>query len=50
VAGANVQCAHWRVAGGAQVDLWYDGFDRLVREESLEDGHKTLLELIQVNR
>lgn len=50
VAGQVVQCAHWRVTGGVTVDLWYDGGDRLVREESVEDGHKTLLELTQVNR
>jgi hypothetical protein len=50
VAGQSVQCAHWRITGGVQVDLWYDGYDRLVREESIEDGHKTLLELIQVNK
>ena len=50
VAGQTVQCAHWRVTGGVQVDCWYDGFDRLVRQESVEDGHKTQLELIQVNK
>lgn len=49
VAGQTVQCAHWRVTGGVQVDLWYDGFDRLVRQESVEDGHKTQLELTQVS-
>jgi hypothetical protein len=49
VAGQSVQCAHWRVTGGVQADLWYDGLDRLVREEAVEDGHKTLLDLIQVN-
>jgi hypothetical protein len=48
VAGSMVQCAHWRVTGGVTVDLWYDGSDRLVRQESVEDGHKTELELIQV--
>ncbi|OAI42088.1 hypothetical protein AYO40_06740 [Planctomycetaceae bacterium SCGC AG-212-D15] len=48
VAGQTVQCAHWRVTGDVQVDAWYDGYDRLVREESVEEGHKTLLDLIQV--
>ncbi len=50
VAGQTVQCAHWRVTGDKPVDLWYDGYERLVRQESVEDGHKTQLELIQVSR
>jgi hypothetical protein len=50
VAGQMVQCAHWRVAGAMQAELWYDGYDRLVRQETIEDGHKTVLDLIQVRR
>jgi hypothetical protein len=48
VAGRPMQCAHWRVSGGVLVDVWYDGNERLVRQESVEDGHRTVLELTQV--
>jgi len=40
--------AHWRLSGGVQVDLWYDGTERLVRQEWVEDGHKALLELVKL--
>lgn len=42
---------HYRVTGGGlNVDLWYDGHDQLVRQESLEDGHRSVLELLQVTK
>ncbi len=48
--GGQVQdCAHYRITGGVQVDLWYDAQQRLVREQSLEDGHKALLELTRIS-
>src|SRR5262249_12721149 len=50
VAGQTVQCAHYRLRGGVQVDLWYDGKDRLVRQESIEEGHRTVLDLTSVRR
>jgi hypothetical protein len=50
VAGQLVQCAHYRVGGGVQVELWYDGKDRLVREESIEEGHRTVLDLTSIRR
>jgi hypothetical protein len=49
--GQSLDAAHYRVHGeGIQADLWYDGSDRLMRRESLEDGHKILLELNRVQR
>ena len=48
--GKPVECAHWKLTGGTQVDLWYDGSDRLVRHESIEDGHRTILELSRLQR
>jgi len=49
--GQPVECAHYRlVAEGLQADLWYDGSDRLVRKESVENGHKFRLELTRVQR
>lgn len=49
-AGQMLNCSHYRVLGGVQVDLWYDPQDRLVRQESIEDGHRTLIELTRVGR
>jgi hypothetical protein len=50
VLGKNTPCGHFRLRGDVQVDLWYDGSERLVRQESLEDGHKTILELTRYQR
>ena len=50
IAGRLQRCAHYRVSGGVQVELWYDAADRLVRQESLEEGHRTVLELTSVRR
>jgi hypothetical protein len=33
-----------------QVDLWYDGQQRLVREISVEDGHHIVIELARIDR
>lgn len=45
IAGQVEQCVHYRVTGGIQLELWYDAQDRLVRQESIDDGHHTRLEL-----
>jgi hypothetical protein len=45
VAGQVQNCTHWRVSGQAQVDLWYDARERLVRQEWVEDNHKAVLDL-----
>ncbi len=50
VAGQMQNCSHYRVTGGVQVELWYDAQERLVRQESIEDGHRTVLELVRVQR
>jgi len=50
VAGAVQNFGHYRLTGGVQVELWYDGSERLVRQEWVEDGHKTVLELLRVRR
>lgn len=43
--------SRYRVTGGGlQVDLWYDAKDQLVRQESIEEGHRTVLELVQVSK
>lgn len=50
VSGQAQNSAHYRLSGGVQVDLWYDGQERLVRQEWVEDGHKAVLELVRVQR
>lgn len=50
VAGIVQKCAHYRVTGGVQIDLWYDSQERLVRQESMEEGHRTVLELTRLSR
>lgn len=43
------KCARYRVAGDVQAELWYDSERRLARQESVDQGHKTLLELTKVS-
>jgi Family of unknown function (DUF6134) len=46
VAGKVQNCSLCTLQGGGlDVKLWYDAQDRLVREESIEDGHTLVLEL-----
>jgi hypothetical protein len=46
-----VNLNHYRLTGKVTVDLWYDGSDRLVRQEWLERGiHRTVLELARIRR
>jgi hypothetical protein len=49
VAGQPLSCMRYRLLGDVQVDLWYDAQDRLVRQEWGQDGHRVVLELIQVS-
>jgi hypothetical protein len=50
VMGQEAALNHYKLTGQVQVDLWYDGSERLVRQEWLEQGHKTMIELIRVRR
>jgi hypothetical protein len=46
VAGQQLNCSHYQLSGGnLQIDLWYDAQERLVREQSVEQGQIMLLEL-----
>ena len=49
-AGKPLKTERYRVTGGVQVELWYDDQGRLVRQESLESGHRTVLELSRIRR
>jgi hypothetical protein len=48
VAGQEQNCSHYRVTGSTPHELWYDGQDRIVRQEWTVDGHKTVLELTRI--
>jgi hypothetical protein len=40
---------HYRLRGDVTVDVWYDREGLLVRQELVESGHKTLIELTEVH-
>ncbi len=47
VANQLVPCYHFRITGaGHPVDLWFDQYHRLVRQEFTESGHKTIIQLV----
>jgi hypothetical protein len=48
VAGQRVTCTHFKIGGDVKVDVWYDGDQRLVRQETVESGHKTVMELTRL--
>lgn len=50
IIGQGCKCAHYRITGPNMVDAWYDGRDRLVRQEWSEKGHKVQIELTNVRR
>jgi hypothetical protein len=50
VGGQPQDCVHYRLTGQVTVDVWYDSQDRLVRQDSVEDGHRTVLELVGLRR
>jgi hypothetical protein len=50
VAGQPQVCNHYRLSGGVQVELWYDAQGRMVRQEAVESGHRTLIELVGMKR
>jgi hypothetical protein len=48
IAGESKPCIHYRVTGDVDVHVWYDARLRLVRRQSVESGHKVLMELTQI--
>jgi hypothetical protein len=51
VAGQLLDCYHFRVTGGpGPTDLWFDRYHRLVRQEFTELGHKTIVQLVNIQR
>ena len=51
VGGKLTDCDHYRVEGGPYpIDLWFDRTNRLVRQDFVEQGHRTVVELDRVQR
>jgi hypothetical protein len=50
--GKDVQnCYHFRVSSApGPVDLWFDQYHRLVKQEFTESGHKTIVQLLTIRR
>lgn len=49
VGDQNVNCYHFRVTGGAYpVDLWYDQYYLLVREEFTKSGQRMAIQLLNI--
>jgi hypothetical protein len=50
-AGQVQKCYHFRVTGGASpIDLWFDVQHRLVRQDFVDTGHRTVVQLTEVRR
>jgi hypothetical protein len=51
IGGQTQNCAHYRVSGkGIDVDVWYDAQERMVRQECVEQGVRTVFELTGLRR
>jgi hypothetical protein len=51
VAGQTQKLLHFRVTGGpSPVDLWFDNQQRLVRQDFVEQGHRTVVQLASLRR
>jgi hypothetical protein len=50
VAGQMQNAQHYRFNGPNRIELYYDAAQRLVRQDWVEDGHPTALELLRVRR
>jgi hypothetical protein len=48
VAGKPTDCTRYRLTSLCPHDIWYDAAERMVRQEWVEDGHKTVLELTKM--
>jgi Domain of unknown function (DUF6134) len=48
--GGIIRATRYKLTGSVKAELWYDDCGRLVRQESMEEGHKTVLELTRLER
>ena len=49
VDGREVECRHCRISGDASAELWFDASDRLVRQQTVEQGYLTELRLARID-
>jgi hypothetical protein len=49
VAGSEMTCTHYRIMKDAMHDVWYDAQGRVVRDEWMSSGHKTVIDLVEVS-
>jgi hypothetical protein len=51
VANQQMKCYHFRITGGpSTIDLWFDPYYFLVRQEFVESGHRTQVDLVNIQR
>jgi hypothetical protein len=50
IGGRAQPAKHYRLTGDVTVDLWFDANERMVRQEWLEKGYRTLIQLTRVTR
>jgi hypothetical protein len=50
VESSRASATHYRMRGDVEVDVWYDRNGYIARQESIESGHKTSLELIKIRK
>jgi hypothetical protein len=48
IAGNKLPCSHYRLRGGVEADLWFDGQRRLVRQRTVEQGFSTEIRLARL--
>ncbi len=49
VEGREIACNHYRLTGEAAADLWFDGQNRLVRQQTVEQGYPTEQRLVRIH-
>jgi hypothetical protein len=50
VAGQMQDCTHSRVTKDVAHDVWYDAQERIVRDEWVSGGHRTVLEMTELRK
>jgi len=51
IANQKQDCYHFRLTGGANpVDLWFDRFHLLAKQDFVESGHRTIVTLTNIRR
>ncbi|HEX4149008.1 MAG TPA: DUF6134 family protein, partial [Pirellulales bacterium] len=48
VENQKLPCTRYRLSGDAEADLWFDARNRLVRQQTVEQGHATELRLTRL--